>query len=43
MISSGPWERDGSPSALKIVQRWGSVMSLTTNGHDQPVLTQTQR
>src|SRR4051812_17040299 len=43
VIRSGPWERDGSPSALKIVQRWGSVVLLTGNGHVQPVSTQTQR
>src|SRR4029079_19564713 len=43
VIRSGPWDRDGSPSALKIVQRWGSVVSLTGNGCVQPVVTQTQR
>src|SRR4051812_14560725 len=43
VIRSGPCDRDGSPSALKIVQRWGSVVLLTGNGCVQPVSTQTQR
>ena len=42
VIRSGPSKRDGSPSALKIVQRCGSVVLLTGNGHDQPVVAQIQ-
>ena len=35
-ISSGPWERDCSPNALKIVWTCGRVVSLTGNGRVIP-------
>jgi hypothetical protein len=42
-MSSGPCSREGCQSASTIVCTCGRVVSLTGNGHVQPVSTQIQR
>ncbi len=43
VIRSGPVDLCGSPSALEDRPECGSVVSLTGNGHVQPVSIQIQR